>query len=223
MIFHGLHPHCSVFKVQVNMGAEVARLSCSLGFSCSSLWTEATMPKIPFVLLSPEYSLSMLSVEKPYKCEFCGRSYKQRSSLEEHKERCRTFLQSDLAETGEFLLFLPLPCTHTHAHVCTYGAHCFYQQNSMRQGGLPKWSFSLSFYCFVLPFLFILVLGSYLSVLSGYPVFGLRNHFWQAHGLYRMPGLNPGQLFARQNSTSCAMAPAPEASFNGKRQTVQSK
>nr|CAC80427.1 AIOLOS isoform two [Homo sapiens] len=34
------------------------------------------------------------TVEKPYKCEFCGRSYKQRSSLEEHKERCRTFLQS---------------------------------------------------------------------------------------------------------------------------------
>uniref|UniRef100_A0A8C9BJM9 IKAROS family zinc finger 3 n=1 Tax=Phocoena sinus TaxID=42100 RepID=A0A8C9BJM9_PHOSS len=41
------------------------------------------------------------TVEKPYKCEFCGRSYKQRSSLEEHKERCRTFLQStDLAETA---------------------------------------------------------------------------------------------------------------------------
>uniref|UniRef100_A0A8C4KZI6 IKAROS family zinc finger 3 n=1 Tax=Equus asinus asinus TaxID=83772 RepID=A0A8C4KZI6_EQUAS len=41
------------------------------------------------------------TVEKPYKCEFCGRSYKQRSSLEEHKERCRTFLQStDLGETG---------------------------------------------------------------------------------------------------------------------------
>ncbi|TKC49438.1 hypothetical protein EI555_016980 [Monodon monoceros] len=43
------------------------------------------------------------TVEKPYKCEFCGRSYKQRSSLEEHKERCRTFLQStDLAETVYF-------------------------------------------------------------------------------------------------------------------------
>ncbi|KAF6094283.1 IKAROS family zinc finger 3 [Phyllostomus discolor] len=39
------------------------------------------------------------TVEKPYKCEFCGRSYKQRSSLEEHKERCRTFLQS--ADLGE--------------------------------------------------------------------------------------------------------------------------
>ncbi|XP_033926246.1 zinc finger protein Aiolos isoform X5 [Melopsittacus undulatus] len=34
------------------------------------------------------------TVEKPYKCEFCGRSYKQRSSLEEHRERCRTYLQT---------------------------------------------------------------------------------------------------------------------------------
>ncbi|NXR06061.1 IKZF3 protein, partial [Semnornis frantzii] len=40
-------------------------------------------------------------VEKPYKCEFCGRSYKQRSSLEEHKERCRTYLQgAGMAEPG---------------------------------------------------------------------------------------------------------------------------
>lgn len=43
-----------------------------------------------------------LLVEKPYKCEFCGRSYKQRSSLEEHKERCRAFLQNpDLGDAGE--------------------------------------------------------------------------------------------------------------------------
>lgn len=42
-------------------------------------------------------------MEKPYKCEFCGRSYKQRSSLEEHKERCRTFLQnSDLGDASKF-------------------------------------------------------------------------------------------------------------------------
>lgn len=44
------------------------------------------------------------AVEKPYKCEFCGRSYKQRSSLEEHKERCRTYLQSTGGcEPGECL------------------------------------------------------------------------------------------------------------------------
>ncbi|MGH0151065.1 UNVERIFIED_CONTAM: hypothetical protein FKN15_057433 [Acipenser sinensis] len=33
-------------------------------------------------------------VEKPYKCNHCGRSYKQRSSLEEHKERCHVYMQS---------------------------------------------------------------------------------------------------------------------------------
>ncbi|XP_077347902.1 DNA-binding protein Ikaros isoform X5 [Lithobates pipiens] len=31
---------------------------------------------------------------KPHKCGYCGRSYKQRSSLEEHKERCHNYLQS---------------------------------------------------------------------------------------------------------------------------------
>ena len=42
-------------------------------------------------------------MEKPYKCEFCGSSYKQRSSLEEHKERCRAFLQNpDLGDAGEW-------------------------------------------------------------------------------------------------------------------------
>lgn len=33
------------------------------------------------------------SVGKPHKCAYCGRSYKQRSSLEEHKERCHNYLQ----------------------------------------------------------------------------------------------------------------------------------
>uniref|UniRef100_A0A8C9FFV9 C2H2-type domain-containing protein n=1 Tax=Pavo cristatus TaxID=9049 RepID=A0A8C9FFV9_PAVCR len=31
---------------------------------------------------------------KPHKCGYCGRSYKQRSSLEEHKERCHNYLQT---------------------------------------------------------------------------------------------------------------------------------
>ncbi|NWX87714.1 IKZF2 protein, partial [Nothoprocta pentlandii] len=31
---------------------------------------------------------------KPHKCNYCGRSYKQRSSLEEHKERCHNYLQN---------------------------------------------------------------------------------------------------------------------------------
>uniref|UniRef100_A0A3Q3GSM3 IKAROS family zinc finger 4 n=1 Tax=Kryptolebias marmoratus TaxID=37003 RepID=A0A3Q3GSM3_KRYMA len=31
---------------------------------------------------------------KPYKCSYCGRSYKQQSTLEEHRERCHGYLQS---------------------------------------------------------------------------------------------------------------------------------
>ncbi|NXR00201.1 IKZF2 protein, partial [Sagittarius serpentarius] len=43
------------------------------------------------------YSLQGLSpfkMGKPHKCNYCGRSYKQRSSLEEHKERCHNYLQN---------------------------------------------------------------------------------------------------------------------------------
>ncbi|KAJ7402936.1 Zinc finger protein Helios [Pitangus sulphuratus] len=35
-----------------------------------------------------------LQLGKPHKCNYCGRSYKQRSSLEEHKERCHNYLQN---------------------------------------------------------------------------------------------------------------------------------
>lgn len=37
--------------------------------------------------------MSPLLVGKPHKCNYCGRSYKQRTSLEEHKERCHSYLQ----------------------------------------------------------------------------------------------------------------------------------
>lgn len=37
--------------------------------------------------------MSSLVVGKPHKCNYCGRSYKQRTSLEEHKERCHNYLQ----------------------------------------------------------------------------------------------------------------------------------
>ncbi|NXR75307.1 IKZF2 protein, partial [Pycnonotus jocosus] len=43
------------------------------------------------------YSLQDLypfKMGKPHKCNYCGRSYKQRSSLEEHKERCHNYLQN---------------------------------------------------------------------------------------------------------------------------------
>lgn len=39
-------------------------------------------------------SIVFSAVGKPHKCGYCGRSYKQRSSLEEHKERCHNYLQS---------------------------------------------------------------------------------------------------------------------------------
>ncbi|MEQ2187629.1 hypothetical protein GOODEAATRI_006656, partial [Goodea atripinnis] len=40
---------------------------------------------------------------KPHKCNFCGRSYKQRTSLEEHKERCHSYLSLDPgANTGSY-------------------------------------------------------------------------------------------------------------------------
>ncbi|NXF12339.1 IKZF4 protein, partial [Smithornis capensis] len=39
-------------------------------------------------------SFSSPTVGKPYKCNYCGRSYKQQSTLEEHKERCHSYLQS---------------------------------------------------------------------------------------------------------------------------------
>ncbi|NWU06774.1 IKZF2 protein, partial [Cephalopterus ornatus] len=40
------------------------------------------------------FSLLIHVVGKPHKCNYCGRSYKQRSSLEEHKERCHNYLQN---------------------------------------------------------------------------------------------------------------------------------
>ncbi|TRZ07210.1 hypothetical protein HGM15179_019897, partial [Zosterops borbonicus] len=39
------------------------------------------------------HSVSSPTVGKPYKCSSCGRSYKQQSSLEEHRERCHSFLR----------------------------------------------------------------------------------------------------------------------------------
>uniref|UniRef100_A0A8B9ICC1 IKAROS family zinc finger 2 n=1 Tax=Anser brachyrhynchus TaxID=132585 RepID=A0A8B9ICC1_9AVES len=40
------------------------------------------------------HALVLSTVGKPHKCNYCGRSYKQRSSLEEHKERCHNYLQN---------------------------------------------------------------------------------------------------------------------------------
>ena len=40
------------------------------------------------------FDVTSALVGKPHKCNYCGRSYKQRTSLEEHKERCHSYLQS---------------------------------------------------------------------------------------------------------------------------------
>ncbi|XP_068171334.1 zinc finger protein Eos-like isoform X2 [Antennarius striatus] len=40
------------------------------------------------------HAVSSPTVGKPYKCSYCGRSYKQQSTLEEHRERCHNYLQS---------------------------------------------------------------------------------------------------------------------------------
>lgn len=45
-------------------------------------------------LLLSCFAVSSPTVGKPYKCNYCGRSYKQQSTLEEHKERCHNYLQS---------------------------------------------------------------------------------------------------------------------------------
>ncbi|NXU53811.1 IKZF4 protein, partial [Turnix velox] len=60
---------------------------------------EPSSPKPQPSALSPQHpnSLPFFSsptVGKPYKCNYCGRSYKQQSTLEEHKERCHNYLQS---------------------------------------------------------------------------------------------------------------------------------
>ncbi|NXI28090.1 IKZF4 protein, partial [Sterrhoptilus dennistouni] len=49
----------------------------------------------PQILIFPCFfsPVSSPTVGKPYKCSSCGRSYKQQSSLEEHRERCHSFLR----------------------------------------------------------------------------------------------------------------------------------
>lgn len=58
--------------------------------TASRLFPHNVRPAVTGVLNSIVFS----AVGKPHKCGYCGRSYKQRSSLEEHKERCHNYLQS---------------------------------------------------------------------------------------------------------------------------------
>ncbi|NXP78701.1 IKZF2 protein, partial [Ramphastos sulfuratus] len=64
---------------------------------------EPALQSIPMLLVPLLYStayyllrftLPLCNMGKPHKCNYCGRSYKQRSSLEEHKERCHNYLQN---------------------------------------------------------------------------------------------------------------------------------
>ncbi|XP_019735321.1 zinc finger protein Aiolos-like isoform X3 [Hippocampus comes] len=60
----------------------MGKLNCDIcGLSCVSI----------NVLLVHKRSHT---VEKPFKCNLCSRSYKQRSSLEEHRERCHVYVHS---------------------------------------------------------------------------------------------------------------------------------
>ncbi|KGL95387.1 Zinc finger protein Helios [Charadrius vociferus] len=60
--------------------------------SAEALQAGGFLPKSP--LLYSWQGLSPFKMGKPHKCNYCGRSYKQRSSLEEHKERCHNYLQN---------------------------------------------------------------------------------------------------------------------------------
>uniref|UniRef100_A0A8D2PLY4 IKAROS family zinc finger 4 n=2 Tax=Zosterops TaxID=36298 RepID=A0A8D2PLY4_ZOSLA len=65
-------------------------------YKCSSYWGISQIPyPRPQILIFPCFlsPVSSPTVGKPYKCSSCGRSYKQQSSLEEHRERCHSFLR----------------------------------------------------------------------------------------------------------------------------------
>ncbi|XP_031460452.1 zinc finger protein Helios isoform X8 [Phasianus colchicus] len=71
-------------------------------------------------LLCMSQDLLPSTMGKPHKCNYCGRSYKQRSSLEEHKERCHNYMQNVgmeaagqvLSHHGEKLMRLGYPDIH---------------------------------------------------------------------------------------------------------------
>lgn len=72
----------------ISEGDLFVQFSRLVGFHCTCF--------VALCPLSGSHSLlscSSLLVGKPHKCNYCGRSYKQRTSLEEHKERCHNYLQ----------------------------------------------------------------------------------------------------------------------------------
>lgn len=92
----------SAFKqrLPLNLGRSLLSLITSIGvwrrkrFKCE---TDYQKLAVDFALgwdLTPRSPWALFTVGKPHKCSYCGRSYKQRSSLEEHKERCHSYLQN---------------------------------------------------------------------------------------------------------------------------------
>lgn len=61
-----------------------------------------------------------LTVGKPHKCAYCGRSYKQRSSLEEHKERCHNYLQCMGLQNSIYTGLYVTGCQNSHLHLHIY-------------------------------------------------------------------------------------------------------
>lgn len=105
-------PLCSAAcsSSSVCFGSQFLTGSCplthSLTYSLSHFFLFCFFFKAMY-LLEPNYSLPQMSlVGKPHKCNYCGRSYKQRTSLEEHKERCHNYLQGicldPAANTGPY-------------------------------------------------------------------------------------------------------------------------
>uniref|UniRef100_A0A3Q4HFQ7 C2H2-type domain-containing protein n=1 Tax=Neolamprologus brichardi TaxID=32507 RepID=A0A3Q4HFQ7_NEOBR len=71
-------------------------------FTCFSCTASNMHTIISFVRNRALNEVMLASLEKPFKCNHCSRSYKQRSSLEEHRERCHVYIQSKgPAERGE--------------------------------------------------------------------------------------------------------------------------
>lgn len=85
--------------------------------------------------LSP---VSSPTVGKPYKCSYCGRSYKQQSTLEEHRERCHSYLQSlETQQPASAQTQGSGEITHTHTHTLhvtasIYGVIIYFIEEELR-------------------------------------------------------------------------------------------
>lgn len=77
-----------------------------------------------------------LTVGKPHKCAYCGRSYKQRSSLEEHKERCHNYLQCMGLQNSIYTGLYMTGCQNSHSFTVTPNLFKVIIPNTKNIGGL---------------------------------------------------------------------------------------